>query len=169
MFVDWKPPDLLYPIITDTLTYFLRVSLQLMLLLLPALLNWILSGLGAEQWSIGAAGGDGWREPVALANKCGLCQVRAHVLRSCSPDCGFRSPDCLPHGQGDGGYPRYPWRGDCLTRKIEKCPACFSPCSFRLFLFGLRFVALFSCCGLFVQLNLISIFCKKNTLWESFL
>lgn len=54
MFVDWKPPDLLYPIITDTLTYFLRVSLQLMLLLLPALLNWILSGLGAEQWSIGA-------------------------------------------------------------------------------------------------------------------
>jgi len=95
---------------------------------------------GAEQWI--AAGGDGWREPMALANKCGLCQVRAHVLRSCSPDCGLWSPETglFAPGPGEGMYEIGGW-WPAMRVKLKNALLVL-PCFSRL-LFGFLFAALF--------------------------
>lgn len=86
------------------------------------------------------AGGDGWREPVALANKCGLCQVRAHVPRSCSPDSGVRI--VCPTGKVMGLYTMYKnVRGAVTALRVKLKNA-------RLFLalFSLNVVWISFCC-----------------------
>lgn len=150
MFVDWKPPDLLYPIITDTLTYFLRVSLQLMLLLLPALLNWILSGLGAEQWSIGALEHwSSWRWWLARARGFGK-QMRA-LPSPCS------CPEILFPGlwiQKSGLFaPRARWWGISEVSVEGWLPDAKNwkmPCLFFALFFQIVFVWFTFCCSFFL-------------------